>query len=104
MSINNHMGSVQETEKNALHNKTNQEPKMSTNSIQSDWTNIKAKIKTKWDKFSDKEIDGFKDNLESLSTKIQSVYGYAKDQAEKEYKEFKTSIANFTSEKNPPRM
>jgi len=69
--------------------------------IQSDWNDIKKKIKEKWDKFSDKEIDDFKDNMDLLSEKIQSVYGCAKDRAEKEYKDFKVSLADFISKEKP---
>lgn len=62
------------------------------NSTQTNWQDTKAKIKSKWSKFSDTEIEGFKDNMEKVCAQIQKTYGTGKDQAEKEYKEFKTSM------------
>jgi len=70
------------------------ETNMTENTIQNDWSDLKTKIKAKWDKFSEKEIDGFKDSLDTLSVKIQTVYGCAKEQAEREYTEFKRSITS----------
>ncbi len=61
------------------------------------WADTKAKIKAKWSKFSDTELDGFKDNLDKLSTQIQKTYGIAKEQAEKDYKDFKKSLETMKS-------
>lgn len=72
---------------------------MDTNTSQSNWNEVKSKIKSKWSKFSDNEIDSLKGNLEALSDKIQKVYGYAKDRAEREYNEFKTSLKS-----SPPKV
>lgn len=69
--------------------------------IQNDWTDLKLKIKNKWNKLTDEEIEICKDNLESISSKIQLVYGYAKEKAEKEYEDFKSSIDSKPMEMAP---
>lgn len=59
---------------------------------QSDWSEIKGKIKTKWGKFVDTDVDGFKGNMDLISEKLQKTYGYTKDKAEQEYKDFKKTL------------
>ena len=70
---------------------------MSVNSVRSDnWAEMKRRLKTRMDKFNDKEVEGFRDSLDSLSVKIQTICRYAKKRAENEYKEYKTSKASQT--------
>jgi len=57
--------------------------------LQGNWTEIKGKIKAKWGKLTDSEIDTFNGNLDQLAGKIQQTYGYAKEKAEEEYNNFK---------------
>lgn len=59
---------------------------------QMDWTEMKGKIKQKWNKFVDVDVDGFKGNLNLISEKLQKTYGYTKDKADQEYSEFKKSL------------
>lgn len=65
---------------------------MNTEILEGKWTELKGKIKTKWGKFNDDDIESFKGNLDQLVGKIEKTYGYAKDVAEKEYNDFKTSL------------
>ena len=62
---------------------------MTTENTQQQWTDLKGKIKTKWDKFSDADLESFNGNMHLVSEKIQKVYSIAKDKAEEQYKEFK---------------
>ncbi len=57
------------------------------------WTELKGKIKTKWAKLTDSDIDSFEGKMETIAGKLQSSYGYAKEKAETEYNEFKDSLA-----------
>jgi uncharacterized protein YjbJ (UPF0337 family) len=57
-----------------------------------EWKEIKSKIKTKWQKLGDSDIEKFKDNMHLVSAKVQNVYGISKDKAEQEYAEFKKTI------------
>ncbi len=70
---------------------------ITTNEVQKNWTEIKAKIKLKWGKFNDLELEGLKDNLDKISDQIQKSYGTAKAQAETEYQEFKKTIQALTA-------
>lgn len=65
---------------------------MNGDMISGSWTELKGKIKTKWAKLTDSDVDGLQGNLEQLSGKLQKVYGYAKDKAEQEFADFKASL------------
>ena len=66
---------------------------MNTQTPQTNWSDVKSKIKTRWSKFNDSELDGFKDHLDTVSGQIQKTYGISKEQAEKEFSEFKKTLA-----------
>ena len=68
---------------------------MNTNTVHNNWSDIKAKIKTKWSKFSENELESFKGNLDKVSAQIQKTYGVAKEQAEKEFGEFKKTLQSM---------
>lgn len=70
---------------------------MTTDKATTDWNEIKGKIKSKWGKFADAEVDSFKGNMDLISEKIQKVYGYTKDKAEQEYKDFKKTLEPVVS-------
>lgn len=72
---------------------------MDTKKLNEEWSTLKSKIKSKWDKLNDMEIEKFKEKIDTISEKIQQVYGYTKDEAEKHYKDFKESISKSTIKK-----
>lgn len=57
-----------------------------------DWTELRTKIKTKWEKFVDADLDSFKGNMHLIAEKVQKVYGLTKDKAEQEYSDFKKTL------------
>lgn len=61
---------------------------MNIDIIQGHWKQIEGKIKQKWGKFTDDDIATMKGTFEELSGKIQTAYGYEKDQADKEINAF----------------
>ena len=65
---------------------------MSTDNTQKDWKEIKGRIKSKWGKFVDADVESFKGNLHLIAAKVQSVYGMTKDKAEMEYADFKKAL------------
>lgn len=77
---------------------------MNTETIKSDWTKIKGKIKERFGKLTDESIESLKGNLDLLSAKLQSVYGYAKEQADREYSGFKASLHAATEPGKKPVM
>jgi uncharacterized protein YjbJ (UPF0337 family) len=56
------------------------------------WIELKAKIKTRWNKFSDQDLESVKDKMDAISGQVQKVYGMSKEQADREFQEFKTSL------------
>ena len=60
--------------------------------VKQEWSEIRGKIKAKWGKLMDTDLDSFKDNLHLITEKVQKVYGVTKDKAEQEYKDFKKTL------------
>ncbi|MGD1075643.1 MAG: CsbD family protein [Thermodesulfovibrionales bacterium] len=61
---------------------------MNADILKGKWKEIKGEVKAKWGKLTDDdltEIEGHEDKLVGL---LQQRYGYAKDKAEQEYKDF----------------
>lgn len=65
---------------------------MSRDRARSKWPEIREMIKMNWDKFEDEEIDSLKGQLHLLSDKIQKVYAYSKERADREMLEFKKEL------------
>jgi uncharacterized protein YjbJ (UPF0337 family) len=61
------------------------------------WKEIKGEIKEKWGKLTDDDITEIDGRKEKLSGKLQKIYGYSKEKAEQEYKEF------MARHEEPPR-
>jgi uncharacterized protein YjbJ (UPF0337 family) len=72
---------------------------MNSNTIQGNWDEIKGKIRAKWGKISEDDVESLKGNLTQLSGKIQSAYGYAKEKAEQEFSDFQQSLAGKANAK-----
>ena len=66
---------------------------MIANKLNTDWTSIKARIKAKFQKLTEENIELLKNNLDKLSEKLQSAYGYSKEEADKEFESFKVTLA-----------
>jgi uncharacterized protein YjbJ (UPF0337 family) len=66
---------------------------MNNNIAKGNWNELKGKIKAKWGKFTDDDIETFNGNLDQIKGKLQKAYGYQKDRAEKEYNDFTQSMA-----------
>lgn len=52
------------------------------------WNEMKGEVKKKWGKLTDDDLMVISGEKEKLVGVLQTKYGYAKDNAEKEYKEF----------------
>jgi uncharacterized protein YjbJ (UPF0337 family) len=51
---------------------------------------LKGKIKQQWGKLTDDEIDELEGNSEILAGKLQERYGYEREEAERQAKDFRT--------------
>lgn len=67
------------------------------------WTDLKGKIKSKWSKLADADVDSFKGNLHLITDKVQAAYGYTKDMAQQEYNDFKKSLEPKTVDAEKPK-
>jgi len=64
---------------------------MNEDRISGNWKQFKGKIKEKWGDLTDDDITVVEGKREQLLGKIQERYGYGKEQAEKELKEWEDS-------------
>ncbi len=63
---------------------------MDNDIVKGKWTEIKGKLKQQWAKLTDDDIASMKGSFEELEGKLQTSYGYQKDQAKKEIDTFLT--------------
>ena len=56
--------------------------------IQGDWKQFKGKIKERWGELTDDDLDMIAGRRDQLAGKLQESYGIAKDEAERQIKEF----------------
>lgn len=75
---------------------------MNQNMVQGSWNEIKGKIRTKFAKFTDDDLESFKGHLDQIAGKLQKVYGYAQERAEKEYNELKASFNEVKKDAQAP--
>ncbi len=61
---------------------------MNTDTIKGDWKQMKGKIKQKWAKLTDDDIQFIEGKRDEASGILQKRYGIARDEAEKQWKEF----------------
>jgi uncharacterized protein YjbJ (UPF0337 family) len=64
---------------------------MNWDQIEGKWKEIKGQAKQKWGKLTNDDLDVIDGKREELVGKVQNRYGMAKDEAEKQVKEFETS-------------
>jgi uncharacterized protein YjbJ (UPF0337 family) len=61
-------------------------------SSKNDWKETKSKIKAKFGKLSDSDIDGLNGHMDQLPTKVQKAYQYDKAKTDEECKSFTNSL------------
>jgi len=59
--------------------------------IKGKWGQVTGKVKEKWGKLTDDDLDVIAGKKDQLVGKIQERYGYEKDKAEREVDEFGNS-------------
>jgi uncharacterized protein YjbJ (UPF0337 family) len=67
---------------------TGKEVSMNTDVLQGKWREMKGKVKEQWGKLTDDDLDTINGKSEQLLGLLQQRYGYAREQAEEEYKRF----------------
>jgi uncharacterized protein YjbJ (UPF0337 family) len=61
---------------------------MNEDQIKGSWKQFKGKVKEKWGKLTDDDLDVIEGRTDQIVGKLQERYGIAKQEAEKQYKEF----------------
>ena len=61
---------------------------MNEDKIKGQWKQLAGKAKAKWGKLTDDDLKVADGNSEYLAGKVQECYGIARDEAEKQVKDF----------------
>lgn len=61
---------------------------MNTDIIAGKWKQLKGEVKKKWAKLTDDDIAAIEGDSLKLEGKLQERYGYSKEEAKKEAKDF----------------
>ncbi len=61
---------------------------MNEDVLKGKWKEIKGGVKEQWGKLTDDDLTQVEGNKDKLLGLLQQKYGYAKDKAEQEYKDF----------------
>jgi uncharacterized protein YjbJ (UPF0337 family) len=61
---------------------------MDWNRVQGNWKQLRGKVKEKWGKLTDDQLDVIAGRREQLLGRIQEQYGITKDEAERQMREF----------------
>lgn len=65
---------------------------MDWNRVEGNWKQLKGKVREKWGKLTDDNLDVIAGQREQLAGKIQEAYGIAKDEAERQIDAFAASL------------
>ena len=58
---------------------------MNADTFKGQWKQLKGELKSRWGKLTDDDLMQIDGNLDKLIGSIETRYGYAKDQAQKEF-------------------
>ena len=77
---------------------------MNWDRIEGNWKQFKGKVKERWGKLTDDDLDVIAGKRDQLLGKLQQSYGLSKDEAERQISEFgdtfKTDVVGEASERN----
>jgi uncharacterized protein YjbJ (UPF0337 family) len=54
------------------------------------WEQLKGRVKQQWGKLTDQDLERLQGHVEELAGKIQQRYGLAKEEAERQAREFRS--------------
>ncbi|MEQ8178135.1 MAG: CsbD family protein [Amphiplicatus sp.] len=61
---------------------------MNSDKLQGEWKQLKGSVKEQWGKLTDDDVARVEGNYDQLVGKIQERYGVAREEAEKQVKEW----------------
>lgn len=65
---------------------------MNWDRIEGNWKQFRGKVRERWGRLTDDDLDVIRGNRQQLAGRIQETYGLAKDAAEKEIDEFARNL------------
>jgi uncharacterized protein YjbJ (UPF0337 family) len=71
---------------------TKQEQHMNRDVIAGNWKQLKGQMQAKWGDLTNDDFDVAEGNANYLAGKLQERYGWEKDRAEKEVREFESAL------------
>ena len=63
---------------------------MDWNRVEGNWKQLKGKVKEQWGRLTDDDLDVISGRRDQLAGKIQERHGVARDEAERQIKDFET--------------
>ncbi|MGE0331021.1 MAG: CsbD family protein [Ramlibacter sp.] len=73
---------------------------MNQDRIEGNWKQFKGKVKEQWGKLTDDDLDVIAGKRDQLLGRIQERHGVAKDEAEKQVKNWESRNPDFRFEKS----
>jgi uncharacterized protein YjbJ (UPF0337 family) len=73
------------------------EATMNSDQLQGKWKQVTGKVKEKWGKLTNDDLDVIQGRQDQLVGKIQERYGIVKEEAEKQVNEFVTTLGSTDS-------
>ena len=70
---------------------------MNNDVLKGKWLQMKGEVRRQWGKLTDDDVSQIEGSSEKLIGKLQERYGYARDQAEREYDAWVTQADQATS-------
>jgi uncharacterized protein YjbJ (UPF0337 family) len=68
---------------------------MNAEQLKGKWMQLKGSVKTKWGKLTDDDLDVINGQEEQLIGRIQERYGIAKEEAQRQVKEWNEASGNI---------
>jgi len=65
---------------------------MDEDRIKGQWKQLRGKLKTRWGKLTDDDLDVADGNADYLAGRLQERYGIAKDEARQQLRDFERGI------------
>ena len=65
---------------------------MNEDKIKGQWKQLSGKMKMRWGKLTDDDLTAASGSAEYLTGKVQERYGIAKDEAEKQVRDFESDL------------
>ena len=68
---------------------------MNNDRIEGNWKQLKGKVKEQWGKLTDDDLTQLEGDQEQLAGRIQERYGIAKEEAERQVRDFRTKNSEY---------